>query len=154
MSSPCSVFDVVFVGINKTCTSIDIFIARLSLSYLRFYIYDIIFWISLSAFKAEMSYISNNTMQSFAGIMHIYSPYFSFMALQCNLQPRLLLRHKLHWRDINWKLRDIKIYNVLRNCVIVILKDVEFILRFQMWKLLVNHIHNAFLSLKKQLAKQ
>lgn len=146
MSSPCSVFDVVFVGINKTCTSIDIFIARLSLLYLRFYIYDIIFWISLSAFKAEMSYISNNTMQSFAGIMHIYSPYFSFMALQ--------LGHKLHWRDINWKLRDIKIYNVLRNCVMVILKDVEFILRFQMWKLLVNHIHNASSSLKKQLAKQ
>ena len=40
---------------------------------------------------------------------------FLFKAPQCNLYPRLLWAHKLHWQPINEKLRAINIDNDLQK---------------------------------------
>ena len=55
-----------------------------------------------------------------SGIIDIYSPYFSFMNLQCNLYPWLRLGHKFPWWTINEKSWAINLYNALQNWVITI----------------------------------
>ena len=64
---------------------------------------DVAYWIFPSIFEKRTSYNSKNAI--FVG--------YSF------LQPLILhlwpIRYKLHWREINKKLRDVDIYDVLQN---------------------------------------